>query len=126
MAIKVADAAVLLKTRMQVALQACAPARGVTDWLDEIADEIDYAHSSLRALYYGQAVNVPKGGVVYALLGHPKLGARFRRELLGPLLPDGADMDLSAEIARVEDALAALRARHAPGEGGARRRGCRP
>ena len=42
MALKVSQAGLLLRAQLQITLQACAPERGITDWLDEIADDIDY------------------------------------------------------------------------------------
>ncbi len=116
MALKVSDASVLVRTQLQAALRACAPKHGITDWLDEIADDIGYARSSLRALYYGQATNAPKGGPLYALLAHPKLGRRFLNHLLQPILPCAANSgsDLSEQIAASEALTAALKAKQAP------------
>ena len=116
MALKISDASVLIRTQIQAALQACAPERGITDWLDEIADDIGYARSSLRALYYGQATNAPKGGPVYALLAHPKLGRRFLNYLVQPVFPcaPASGTDLSAVIAQLEDAIDGLKAKQAP------------
>ncbi|KKK73450.1 hypothetical protein LCGC14_2893710 [marine sediment metagenome] len=106
MALKVSEAAILLRRQLQEALRACAPERGITDWLDEIADDIGYPRSSLRALYYGQAVNTPKGGALYALLAHKKLGRRFLNYLLlQPLFPCAP-----ANVPDISDEIATLRA----------------
>jgi hypothetical protein len=104
-ALKVSEAAILLRTQLQEALRACAPERGITDWLDEIADDICYPRSSLRALYYGQAVNTPKGGPLYAMLAHKKLGRRFLNYLIQPVVPCAA-----ASASDISEHIATLRA----------------
>ncbi len=116
MALKVSEASILLRTQLRVALTACAPERGITDWLDEIADDIGYPRSSLRALYYGQAVNTPKGGPLYALMAHKELGRRFVHLLLQPVLPCACESgsDLSEQIEMSEALTAALKALQAP------------
>ena len=116
MALKVSEAAILLRTQLQEALRACAPERGITDWLDEIADDIGYPRSSLRALYYGQAVNTPKGGPLYAMLAHKELGRRFLNYLFQPLFPCAAASgpDLSAEIADLRATADRLEAKQVP------------
>ena len=116
MALKVSQAGILLRTQIQAGLEACSPERGITDWLNEIADGIDYPRSSLSALYYGKSVNLPKGPALYCLLAHPKLGYRFLECLLRPVAPGAAasGSDLSAEIVTSEALTAALKAKQAP------------
>ena len=116
MALKVSEASILVRVQLRAALEACAPERGITDWLDEIADDIGYPKSSLRALYYGKAVNTPKGGPLYALLAHKNLGRRFLDSLVHPVLPGAADSgsDLSEQIAQLEATVEALKAKQAP------------
>ena len=116
MALKVSQAGILLRTQIKAGLEACSPVRGITDWLNEIADDIDYPRSSLSALYYGKSVNLPKGPALYCMLAHPKLGHRFLNCLLRPVAPGAAAIgpDISAEIAQLEDAVEALKAKQAP------------
>ena len=105
MALKVTQSALLLRTQLQSALRACSPERGITDWLDEIADDIEYPRSSLRALYYGNSVNLPKGPALYALLAHKELGRRFLNCLIQPVFPC-----TPASASDISEHVAALRA----------------
>ena len=116
MALKVSQAGILLRTQIKAGLEACSPERGITDWLNQIADEIDYPRSSLSALYYGKSVNLPKGPALYCLLAHPKLGHHFLNCLLRPVAPGAAAIgsDISSEIAQLEDAIEALKAKGMP------------
>ena len=111
-ALKVSQAAILLRTQIQAALEACSPERGITDWLNKIADDIEYPRSSLSYLYYGNSVNLPKGPALYALLAHKSLGRRFLNCLLQPVVPCAAASasDLSAPIAAAEALVDVLKA----------------
>ena len=116
MALKVSQASVLLRTQIQAALEARSPTRGISDWLNKIADDIEYPRSSLSSLYYGTSVNLPKGPALYALVAHEELGRRFLNVLLEPVLPCAAasGSDISAEIAGLRATADRLEALQAP------------